>query len=137
MADNWAHNYQTRAANKNNLKEFSYRTESLQYSLFPFCVSESNSLEKPVREAKSIKHFKSVLMQFKILGFSHYFHFVFNTWPNRLKLITRLRLYCQLSSLKFRHMFKDCSRHMCNCGTEIETTKHFFLALPIPCQWKT
>ena len=25
---------------------------------------------------------------------------------------------------------------MCKYGTEIETTKHFFLALPIPCQWK-
>ena len=25
---------------------------------------------------------------------------------------------------------------MCNCGTEIGTMKHFFLALPIPFQWK-
>ena len=48
--DNCAHHYQTRAANKRNLKEFSYRTESFKYSLFPFCVSESN------RETKGKKN---------------------------------------------------------------------------------
>ena len=38
---------------------------------------------------------------------------------------------------KLSHKFKDCVRPMCDCGTEIETTKHFLLALPVPCQWKT
>ena len=33
-------NYQTQAANKINLKEFSYRRESLKYSYLSFCVRE-------------------------------------------------------------------------------------------------
>ena len=72
--DNCAHNYQTRAANKSNLKEFSYRTERFKYSLFLFCGRELNSLENSMWEAKSPKHFKSLL-----ISFSHHFHVVFNT----------------------------------------------------------
>ena len=37
-------NYQTRSANKNNLQEFSCRTNSFKYSFFPFCVREWNKL---------------------------------------------------------------------------------------------
>ena len=49
-----------------------------------------------------------------------------------MKLLTRLRLkFSHLSNLKFRHKFKDCLRPICNCGTEIETTKHDFLAMSI------
>ena len=52
-----------------------------------------------------------------------------------VKLLIRLRLkFIHLSKLKFRHKFKGYARPMCNCGTEIETTKHYFLALRIPCQ---
>ena len=65
--DNCTHNYQTRAANKSNLKEFSYRTERFKYSLFLFCVSESNRLENSMREAKSFKHFKHVYAVFYII----------------------------------------------------------------------
>ena len=40
-------------------------TVSFKYSLLIFCVSESNSLENSMREAKSmLMHFKSMLMQF-------------------------------------------------------------------------
>ena len=60
--DNCIHNYQTQAANKSNLKEFSYRTERFKYSLFLFCVSESKSLKNSMPGAKSIKHFKSMLV---------------------------------------------------------------------------
>ena len=42
-----------------NLKEFSHRTESYQYSFFSFFVNKSNSLEKCMREAKSIMPFRS------------------------------------------------------------------------------
>ena len=70
--DNCAHNYQTWAANRSNLKEFPYRTVSLKYSLFPFCVSESSNLKNSMHKTKSIKHFKSILMQFFTL-FSRYF----------------------------------------------------------------
>ena len=58
-----------------NLKEFSYRTESFRYYLFLFCVCELNSLENSMREAKSIKHFKSRLVQFFTL-FSCFFQYM-------------------------------------------------------------
>ena len=57
-------NYQTRSANKNNLEEFSCRTESFKHSFFPFCVREWNKLDNTIRDAESIKQFKSMLKNF-------------------------------------------------------------------------
>ena len=58
-----------------------------------------------MREAKSVNHLHQV----------------------GVKLVTRLRMkFSYLSNLKLCHKFKDCLRHMCNCGTEIGTIKHFF-----------
>ena len=107
----------------------------MKHSFVSFCVSESNSLGNSIRDAKSIKYFKSILMQFftlkQRLSFSIHVQI-------GVKLLKRLRLkFSHLNQLKFRHNFKDCVRPMCNCGTEIEKKKqHFFLALPIPRQWK-
>ena len=69
------HNYKTWAANKSNLTKFPHRTVSFKYSLFPFCVGESNSLENSMRKAKSIKHFKLMLMLFFAL-FSQCFKYM-------------------------------------------------------------
>ena len=71
-----------------------------------------------MRDAKSVKHFKSMLMQFFTLKRSLYsIHDQIG-----VKLPARLRLkFSHLSKLKFRHKFKDCVKPMCNCGTEIET----------------
>ena len=60
---------QTRAASKNILKEFSYRTESFKYSFFPVCARESNNFGNSMRGAKSIKQFK--LMLIKEISFSN------------------------------------------------------------------
>ena len=55
-----------------------------------------------------------------------------------VKLLTWLRLkFSPLNVHKFDHKFRDCVSPMCNCGAKTETTKPFFLALPITCQWKT
>ena len=48
-------NYHTRSANKNNLQEFSCRTESFKHSFIPFCVREWNKLDNTLRDAESIK----------------------------------------------------------------------------------
>ena len=42
-----APNDQTRAANKNNEKGFSYRTESFKYSFFLFLLGKGTTLETP------------------------------------------------------------------------------------------
>ena len=50
-----------------------------------------------------------------------------------MKLLSRLQLeFSHLNEYKFRRKFRDCVSPIYNCGDEIETTKHFFLALPIP-----
>ena len=48
-----------------------------------------------------------------------------------LKLLSRLRLkFSHLNEHKFRHNFKDSLSCMCGCGSETETTDHFFLRCP-------
>ena len=52
-----------------------------------------------------------------------------------VKLLRRPQLkFSHLNNHKSCHKFKDFVSPMCNCGTEIETIKHFFLTLPIPSQ---
>ena len=81
-----------------------------------------------MRQAKSMNHLKSMLMQFLT---------IFPCCFPKITILTRLRLkFSHLSNLTLCHKFKDCLKHMRNCGTEIETTKHFFV-MPIPCQSKT
>ena len=51
--------------------------------------------------------------------------------PTGVKLLTRLRLkFSHLNEHKFCYKFKDTVVAMCNCGTETETTEHFFLRCP-------
>ena len=48
-----------------------------------------------------------------------------------LKLLSMLRLkFSHLNEHKFRHNFKDALSSMCGCGSETETTDHFFLRCP-------
>ena len=121
--DNWAHNYQTWAANKSNLQEFPYRTISFKYSLFPLCVTESNSLENTMRKAKFIKHFKSMLC-----SFPQYFHDVFNAWPKGHKLLTWLRLkFSHLGNLKFFCKLKNGLRPNVTVVMKFKQLNTFFL----------
>ena len=118
-------NSQTRSANKNNLQEFSCRTESFKHSFFPFCVREWNKLDNTIRDAESIKQFKSMLKNFFSLNQRSLFSI---HDPVGVKLLTRLWLqFSHLNKHMFRHNFKDCVSPMCHCGAETETTSHFFL----------
>ena len=48
--------------------------------------------------------------------------------PLGIKYLTRLRVgFSHLKENKFRHNFQDSIDPMCNCGSGIETTIHFFL----------
>ena len=66
--------------------EFSYRIESFKYSFFPFCVSESNSLENS----------KTPLYQAFQINVNTVFHIIFTLFYIHdqigVKLLTRLRL---------------------------------------------
>ena len=99
-------NYQTRSANNNNLKEFSCRTKSFKHSFFPFCFREWNKLDNTIRDAESVKQFKSIIKNFFSLNQRSLFsiHDLVG-----VKLLTRLRLqFSHLNEHKFRHNFKDC-----------------------------
>ena len=48
--------------------------------------------------------------------------------PVRVKLLSRLRLkFSHLNEHKFRRNFKVAPCSICECGSETETTDHFFL----------
>ena len=110
-------NYHTRATSKNNLIEFPYRTERFRYSFFPYCVREWNKLDNSIREAKSIKKFKSMLMAF--FNLKQKSLFLIHD-PIGVKLLTRLRLkFSHLNEHKFHHNFKDRVTPVCDCGSDI------------------
>ena len=51
--------------------------------------------------------------------------------PADVKLLSRLWLkFSHLNDRKFRHNFKDALNPMFDCGSETETTDHFFLRCP-------
>ena len=51
--------------------------------------------------------------------------------PTGVKLLTRLWLkFIHFNEHKFYHNFKNTVVAMCDCGTETETTDHFFLCCP-------
>ena len=46
--------------------------------------------------------------------------------------MTRLRLgLSHLREHKFIHKFQNCINPLCSCGTDIESTSHFFLHCPL------
>ena len=48
-----------------------------------------------------------------------------------VKLLTRLRVgLSHFREYKFRHNFQDTINPLCSCSLEIESTSHFFSALP-------
>ena len=81
-----------------------------------------------IKKSVNIKCVKSMIMKFlssqEILFSIHD--------PIGVKLLTRLRLkFSHLNEHKFRHNFKDTVVTMFDCGTETETTEHFFLCCPL------
>ena len=98
-------NYQTRSANKNNLQEFSCRTESFKHSFFSFCVREWIKLDNTIRDAESIEQFKSIVKSFFSLNQRSLFSI---HDPVGVKLLPRLWLqFSHLNEHKFRHNLKE------------------------------
>ena len=56
--------YNTRASYQNKIRRFKARTEHFKQSFFPFCVNKCYKLDSSLREAKSIKHMKSMFKEF-------------------------------------------------------------------------
>ena len=85
-------------------------------------------LDISLRKTENIERFKSMLKDFFNLKQKSLFAI---HDPAGVKLLSRLRLkFSHLNEHKFRHNFKDALSSMCGCGSETETTDHFFLRCP-------
>ena len=109
-----------------NIMISKYLEQELEISnnhFFPFCVNYIS-----LRKAENVKRFKSMLMD--LFNLKQKSLFAIHD-PAGVKLLLRLRLtFSQLNENKFRHNFKDALSPMCDCGSETETTDHFFLRCP-------
>ena len=113
-------NYHLRLASTSAIRPFPSRTKSFKKYVFLYCINEWNNLTVEIRNVKSINFLKKSIINEKKRKL------VYD--PFGVKLLTRLRLqFSHLNEHKFRHSFSDTINPMCACGTEIETTEHFFL----------
>ena len=121
--------YNTRASDQNKIRGFRARIEHFKQSFFPVCVNEWYKLDSSPFEAKSIKHLKSMFKEFFNLKQRPLFAI---HDPVGVKLLSKLLLkFSHLNEHEFRHNFKYASSPMCDCGSETETTDHFFLRCPL------
>ena len=97
-----------------------------QNSYFLTTIKEWNILDIDIWKSDSISIFEKRIISFiRLLP-----NKVSNSHnPQGLKLLTRLRLVLSHHH-KFKHNFLDTINLLCNCGSNIETTLHFFLYCP-------
>ena len=99
------------------------RTNAFKYSFFPYTIRERDKLDLQLRNEKSFKKFRNILLKLGqptpdlIYGIHH---------PLGVKLVTRLRLgLSHLNENRFKHNFKNCINPLCTCSLEVESIKHF------------
>ena len=118
-------NYETRSTAKNIVKQTASRTVNFNNTLFRRCSQEWNNLSDDIKSLPSPISFKKALLSFGKTSENSIFAIHDN---NGIKLLTRLRLnFSLLSEHKLRHNFLDTINPMHSCGSEPETTAHFFL----------
>ena len=108
-------NYQSRAANRNNAKEFSCNIYSSLHFSFHLCVWEWININNFLRIAKPRKWFK--LFSTKVLTQKIEF-IVFDTWSN---------IFQPKFILLSEHFVKDCASPMYDCDIYIEITVYHSL----------
>ena len=99
-----------------------------QKNYIPAAIKEWNRLDTNIRKSNSISIFKK-----RILGFIRPLpNKVSNSHnPQWLQLLKRLRLgLSHLRYHKLKHNFLDTINPLYSCGSDIETTLHFFFYCP-------
>ena len=112
--------------NKNMRTPFS-RTERYANSFFPYCINNWNNLDASVKTLPSISSFKNHLNNFiRPKGYSMY-----GLNDNLgVKLLTKVRVqFSDLRDHRYNHNF-NCLNPVCSCGTDDETSLHYFLRCP-------
>ena len=95
------------------------------FYFFPSTIIEWNKLDSNICCSPSYKLFRKQILKF----IRPQPNSIFNV-PNSLGLTYLTRLRVGLSHLrehKFRHNFRDSLNPICNCGSAIESTKHYLL----------
>ena len=119
--------YETRSTH--SFGTYFCRRNAFKYSFFPYTIREWNKLGLQLRNEKSFKKFRNILLKLGrptpdlIYGIHH---------PLGPKLLTALRLgLSHHNEHRFKHNFKNCINPLCTYDLEVESTKHFFL----PCHY--
>ena len=104
------------------------RTEKLQSSFYPHCLSEWNKLDPEIRLAPSVAVFKKKLLSI-IRPPPKCFFGVHDTLG--LSLLCQLRVdLSKLNFYKFKHNFRDTINPLFPLNDGIEDTEHFLLLCP-------
>ena len=113
---------------RNDLYEFSWRTQRFLRSFYPDSVITWNNLGPEIRKIETLSRFKQELLN--IIKPEQ--KSIFNVHdPDNLKYIYQLRVgLSPLNSHKNNHKFKDAPTDSCHCGSGIETSEHFLLKCP-------
>ena len=94
-------------------------------SFFSSAIIEWNKLDCYIKHSDSFAIFKKGILEFIRPKPNSIFN-IHN--PLGIKYLARLRVgFNHLKEHKCRHNFQDSIDPMCNCGSGIETTIHFFL----------
>ena len=112
--------------NRNTRAPFS-RSERYDNSFFPYCITNWNNLDDSVKSLPSISSFKNHLNNFfRPKGYSCFgIHDTFG-----VKLLTKIRVeFSDLRDHRYNHNF-NCESPTCSCGSEDETSVHYFLCCP-------
>ena len=111
--------------NANNITQFKVKHKFFQKNFFPSVVIEWNKLDQNMCNSENLNIFKKKILNF--IGPSGNSVFKCHN-PNRVKLLTRLRLdLSHLREYKFKHGFLDSLNPVCSCGKDIETSACFLL----------
>ena len=117
-------NFEIRTRQRENIPLLKTRTDAFKYSYFPNSIQEWNKISVSVRNLPFTIFKNNLLKSIRpkprsIFGLHN---------PTGLKYLTRIRLgLSHLREHKFKHNFQDSINPICSCGSDIETTEHFFL----------
>ena len=116
------HSFNTR--NSEDITIFQSRTETFNFSFFPWSIAEWNKLDLEIRNSSYLV-FRNYLIK-RIRPLAAPVYHIHN--PLSLKLRTWLRLgLSHLNEHTFNHNFDRCLNSLCTCSLEVESTTHFFL----------
>ena len=123
------HFYNTRSLNQTE----TYHCITLQllfwkFFFFSYTIVDCNKINLDIRKSKSYAIFQNVLLKIGRLNQCSIYR-IHNSMG--LKLLTRSRLgLSYLNEHGFTHNFHSCINPLCSFSLPIESTTHFFTALP-------